>query len=1128
MEKPDEPPPGPAHPTSGERQGFGAADGGTPQGPDHGPDGLERAGAGPGGSDPGDDPGSDPGDDLDEVALETALSSNRPDAEALEVLDGDGEQAEEAVEATAPAVVAVVVTSDGPDLEGALSSLAAQDYPALSILVLDSGSAADPTPRIASVAPRAFVRRLSENVGFAVAANEALSAVEGAAFLLFCHDDVVLDEGAVRVMVEEAYRSNAGIVGPKIVDRDRPEVLLEVGLAIDHYGVPFSGIEPGELDQEQHDAVRDVFFVSSAVMLVRADLFTGLRGFDPDTYPGADDLDLCWRARLAGARILVVPDARVAHGRSGVGPAREEPIGDERRLNRNRIRVLLKSYSGIALIWVIPAAFLLNVLESAAFVATRRFGRARAVLGGWWANLRDLRGVIGARRQTQALRTVGDTDVRELMVRGSARIRTFLMVRLHAGDRISDVSVRTRAAVSEARSRVTRPEAVAGAALLAVLAFGARGLVTGRVAAIGSFGRWPGLGGLLGAYWDPWRHAGLGVDTPAPPLLALLGALTTALLGDAALARTVVVAGALPIGAVGCYKLLRRMSPSAWPAVAAAGAYAANPVARNAVARGRLGPCVLFALAPFLLAALVRVADSSGSGLGMRDVGGRRTMIAMAALSAVVTAAWPPAALALPVGALALLVAAPLVGGWGIAARAAGAAAAGSALSLVLLLPWPLVLLNGDAATLGLVPRASLGLSDVLRFHTGPAGAGWAPWGLYVAAALPLVVATGPRLAWAGRAWMLTMVSLALAWLPGRLDADLSVPVADGVLVPAALGLALATGLGVAAFVDDLRQFLFGWRQIAAVAAAFGLGLPLLGLLPDTIGGRYRLPDRDWGEALSWMEQEKPSGSFRVLWLGDPDVLPLDARRAAGVGYGLTVNGVGDVRSLAPPAGDGEEVLEEAMGLLGANRTARVGHLLAPMGVRYVALVSRAAPGKGAQAPPDERFVQALGSQLDLAVLESERGMLLYENEAWSPMRAIVAESGADLVPLDSEDPLAASAGAELSEAKALRGPVGGSAPAGPGLLLWAEGHDARWRAESDGRPLEHVQPFGWSNGFVVPERGAVSIDYDGGLTRPALLLLQAGAWVLLGLAWWRERRGSAVPGKVAEAPDAPDAGGVA
>ncbi len=210
-----------------------------------------------------------------------------------------------------PPVVAVVVTRNpGPWLEATLASLAAQDYAELTVLVVDCGSDEDPTPRVADVLPRAFVRRLDGSAGFAGAANEALRTVEGAVFLLLCHDDVVLDPPVVRVLVEEAYRSNAGILGPKIVSVENPEILLDVGRSIDRFGAPYTGIEPGEVDQEQHDGVRDVFYVTNATMLVRTDLFEELDGFDPATFPGAEDLDLCWRARLAGARVLVAPDVR--------------------------------------------------------------------------------------------------------------------------------------------------------------------------------------------------------------------------------------------------------------------------------------------------------------------------------------------------------------------------------------------------------------------------------------------------------------------------------------------------------------------------------------------------------------------------------------------------------------------------------------------------------------------------------------------------------------------------------------------------------------------------------------------------------------------------------------------------
>src|ERR1700736_5428865 len=181
----------------------------------------------------------------------------------------------------APAVVAVVVTCDpGSWFEQALTSLASQDYPNLSVLVIDSASEEDPTGRVADVIPAAFVMRLEQRVGFGRAANEVLKLVEGASHLLFCHDDVALAPDAVRALVEEAFRSNAGVATPKYVEWDRPDRLLAVGATADKVGIVGDLVDPGELDQEQHDGVREVFVAPGGATLVRADLFLALGGFN--------------------------------------------------------------------------------------------------------------------------------------------------------------------------------------------------------------------------------------------------------------------------------------------------------------------------------------------------------------------------------------------------------------------------------------------------------------------------------------------------------------------------------------------------------------------------------------------------------------------------------------------------------------------------------------------------------------------------------------------------------------------------------------------------------------------------------------------------------------------------------
>ena len=100
---------------------------------------------------------------------------------------------------------------------------------------------------------------------------------------------------------------------PKLVSWDDPDRLLHVGMAVDKGGAVVDRVEPGEVDHGQHDAVRDVFLAPGGCTLVRADLFAELGGFDPDVFVMGEDLDLCWRAQIAGARVLVAPQARVRH-----------------------------------------------------------------------------------------------------------------------------------------------------------------------------------------------------------------------------------------------------------------------------------------------------------------------------------------------------------------------------------------------------------------------------------------------------------------------------------------------------------------------------------------------------------------------------------------------------------------------------------------------------------------------------------------------------------------------------------------------------------------------------------------------------------------------------------------------
>ncbi len=286
-------------------------------------------------------------------------------------------------EPAAPAVVAVIVASGhGPWLDEAFSSVAAQDYPNLSVLVAEVGTDATLAERVADLLPDAHFARVPAGTGFAEAANQALEMVEGVADVLVCHDDVALEKDAVWHLVEEAYRSNAGLTCPKFVLWDAPDRLLSVGLGADHLGVVHPLVEPGELDQGQRDSVREVFVAPTGAVLVRTDLWRALGGFTAGATGPGGDLDLSWRAQLAGARVVVAPQARARHLEAGPkgfchSYGAGSPAAKSQATNaseQTRLRALWTCYGPVFVVLVGPVALFFAFAESGWAILHRRPG----------------------------------------------------------------------------------------------------------------------------------------------------------------------------------------------------------------------------------------------------------------------------------------------------------------------------------------------------------------------------------------------------------------------------------------------------------------------------------------------------------------------------------------------------------------------------------------------------------------------------------------------------------------------------------------------------------------------------------------------------------------------------------
>lgn len=1056
--------------------------------------------------------------DVPEQPLDDSDASARREIAGRGVLDQlDDDEPEMDV---APSVVAVLVVREpGLDLDEALRGLAEQDYPNLTVLVADAGSDEDLAPRIASVLAGAYLRSVEPGSSFAAAANEAMSAVEGASFLFLCGGRGVAEPATVRQLVEEAYRSNAAILGPKIVSLEEPDRLLEVGLAADRFGVRHHLVEPGELDQEQHDAVRDVFAVGAEAMLIRADLVAELRGFDEALTEDVAVLDLCWRARVAGARVMVVPDARFGLGAAptALAPASSE---DPRDQERSRLLALLSVSSWRTLAALLPQLLVLSVAEVVAFVVTGRRSRARALLHGWAANLRHPGALRRRRAAVRAIRRVPDADVRYLQTHGSARLRGFLSQRIDAEARARALAETGQHLVDAARDRSRRAPLAVASVLLALLAFGARDLVFGGAVQVGSLVSWGSVSDLWRELTSGWRSSGIGSPAPAPPAAGMMAALALLLGGSVELARALVLALAIPVGAVGAGFAAHRLFGRDVPALAAAVAYAAVPVPRNAIAEGRLGPLVFYALAPVVVGGILATVERSegvlrgspGSKIARRDV--LRGGVALAACGAV----FPPALVLVPLSGLAMLVAAPLARGFRASVLGVRFSVRSALVGVALLAPWSIALVmpSADLGAVGLAFRPVAGLGEVLRMETGPAGAGATGWALLAAAAAALVVARGSRGALAIRCWILAALGWGLTWAPRALGLEVWFA-PEGTLVLSALGLALAVGIGAATFGEQVRGAHLGRRHVASFVAALAFAWSCVPLSTAAFDGRWGLPGRDWSRSLGWMAGDSAAdGDFRVLWVGDLDLLPLEPWHLRdGIGFGLTRGGAYDVGALWPsPLAQASEPVRDAVEVSIDRRTDRLGHLLAPMGVRYVVVPLAPGPLSGLSAKGAgfaAELVDGLAAQGDLAALSTQPGLVLYENLAWVPSPVIVTGDAAGETRRDSA--LTAELGAD-DEAPA---PTGASGPAGEpdpqsSVVLWAEAYDRRWQARLDGVALEHREAFGVANAFEQVGSGHPTIRYQGQWFAYPVLALQVAIWALVAAAWWRSGRATRVP----------------
>jgi GT2 family glycosyltransferase len=922
------------------------------------------------------------------------------------------------------AVVAVVVTHDAPAerFDQVLRALAGQDYPNLDVLVVDTGTI-DRTQRVHDVLPAATVHRLAGEPAFGAAANTVLDIVAGAGFYVFCHDDAAPEPQAVSALVAAADRWGADIVGPKLVRWDDPRRFTQFGLTVDKVGESLPYVLRDELDQGQHDGLHDVFAVPGAFTLVRASRFAEVGGFDEEITFLADDLSLSWRARVAGARVLVTSAARVRHAEAG-GPW-PDGVPPARLAARHRVRVLLTSYAPLSLLLIVPQALALTLVEAAGALITARPGRAVAALGAWPWNLWHLRSLLAARRQVASFRTVSDREVRRYQVQGLVGPRlTLLRVGGDGRTGAGHGAPRRRAAAVPVRGHMEVDPAAWGPATVAVavcvaavMAFGSRHLLTRGVPVVGGLVPAGGSSGdLLGAWWGGWRPVGLGAEAATPALSGLLGLLGTVLGGHTGVARTAMVVGLVPLGVVGAYRLVAPTG-SKRAQVAAAVAYAAVPLPYDALSAGRWTALGAYAAAPWMLGRLARASgiapyapprpEADGSVGGPAAGAGGRVrhrlpshVVATGAVTALAGVVVPQAPGMLVLTGAGLVLGSLLAGQVRGTLRLALATAGGAAVAGLLLLPTTVDVVSGPGrveAWLGAdrVPDGRAAL-DLLALRTGPTALAGVVLALLAAAAVPLLVGRRWRLAWAIRGWTVAVVAWGLAWAHEQDWLPVGLPGTGVLLAPGAAGLALAVGLGLAALEHDVRgrSWRFGFRRLAVAAGVLALVASTASACVAALDGWWDMPRDDFATLIGFVDRDAAAGPSRVLWVGEPELVPGGDGWALGdhlsytASAGRAVPGVADLWPAT--SGEGARRLGDALAIAVDGGTTRLGGMLAPLGVQYVAVPLRLAPSderprSATAAHATERVVASLAEQLDLERLGVDRNLVIYRNTAFSP-----------------------------------------------------------------------------------------------------------------------------------------------
>lgn len=1005
-----------------------------------------------------------------------------------------------------PVVLALLVHQPGAWFVETLASIAVQDYSRIqTIFFITSSSPTEELSRqIRVVLPEAIIRIVEGNPGYGPVMNEVQRIVEGVGGLFcFTHDDVALRPDTVTKLIEETFRSNAGVVGPKLVQWNDPSVLQHVGLGADRIGEIDSLIEFGERDQEQHDAVRDVFFLPSACIVVRADLFRELGGFAPDIPFFGEDLEFCWRAHLSGARVLVVPAAVVRHREKF--DERNPDIARPALEARHRVRTVATLSGRLQLPGVMAQLFVSSLIETIVGIFTGGLRRSIATLRASIAVLLDARYIERRRSDVRPYRRIPAREIHGLQVRGSARFTSFLRHRRT----VAQQHIKADRRRGFRLGRGTRNIGVIAFVATLVIAIGSRGIIGNGVTSVGEFlPLRPGSGSpvhLLANYLTNWTSAGfggVGAQPTAHVFLALGGLLV---FGKFALLQTLCVVGAIVIGSLGMASV-GAVFQNARARLVGAVVYAAVPLPYVSIAYGRLGALLCYAALPWMLRFLA-IASSAQSA------NKRSQLFARAILLASVVTAFVPSfvLLAVLVGVL-WLVGDVLAGTHGKQVLWSGLFTLSVTLGATIVqVPW----LNGMVANdawdwfTGSTTHTGneFGIRDLAQLDFGSLRFGILILALYLPVVAGLAIVKSESFVWAVRSATLVVGAGAIAVIADHGTLKMTTPESTILLVVVACGLALASATCATAVTEDLRRATFGWRQPLGWVVTAAIVSSVVPTIVNSADGRWNQPRVSLAQLLVQLPTNPSNGDYNTVFVGDPRVLQLPSTEInQEISYAVADDGELTIRdrwrSAQSPM---TKSMNQTMNAIIRKTTSRAGRLLAPLAVRYVVvpLIDGGVSSYSRPLPVPTGLIDALSAQLDFRRVYSASDLLIFENSAWLPTlsvlddeTAVISLQGGDDVLLSSSLRATSPLRFESDFDRTSLGVVDG------GTVHLAVPYSENIRLRVGGAEVAPRVAFGGTTAFDLPLAGTAVLAYSTPITHYVLVLVQFAMWsVLIAIA---------------------------